>query len=215
MKELSLAGTRLDPYYHVCALFNSREEEYTVLTPFFKEGLEGGEKAVHIVDPTLVHDHLQRLNAHGIDTEKCLTCAQLQVLPWDQAYLAGGSFDQNRMLATIEAAFDAGRQAGFPRLRIMGNMGWAFDGSPGSEQVIEYEARVNEVLARNRQPAICVYDMAQLSGTMMMDILRSHPLTLIHGVVHENPFYTPPEVLLPQLRSRAAQQVMARGTMTH
>jgi DcmR-like sensory protein len=217
MVEPSLSGTRLDPYYHVCAFFNSRDEEYDVLCPFFKDGLEGGEKAIHIVDPALVQDHLSRLIAHGIDTTACLSRAQLQVLPWDEAYLNGGAFDQDRMLAMVEAACDQGRAAGFPRLRIMGNMGWAFSGTPGSEQLIEYEARVNEVLARSRQPAICVYDIAQLSGTMMMDILRSHPLTLLNGVVHENPFYTPPDVLLPQLRARAAQRasLSARAAGTH
>jgi hypothetical protein len=206
MTEPFLAGTRLDPYYHVCAFFSSREEEYEVLSPFFKEGLDGGEKAIHIVNPALVQDHLRRLAARGIDTAKCVACDQLQVLPWDQAYLANGEFDQDRMLETVQAAFDKGRADGFPRLRIMGNMDWAFANQPGTEQLIEYEARVNEVLARNRQPAICVYDIAKLSGTMMMDILRSHPLTLVNGVVHENPFYTPPEVLLPQLRARAARQ---------
>jgi hypothetical protein len=76
---------------------------------------------------------------------------------------------------------------------------------------------VNEVLARSRQPAICVYDIAQVSGTIMMDILRSHPLTLLNGVVHENPFYTPPDILLPQLRVRATQRasLSARTAGSH
>lgn len=215
MKELSLAGTRLDPYYHVCAFFNSREEEYGVLSPFYKEGLEGGEKAVHIVDPALIDDHIQRLETCGIDTHQCMACSQLQVISWDDAYLVGGEFDKDRMLVTVQNAFDEGRAAGFPRLRIMGNMAWAFGDRPGTEQIIEYEARVNEVLARNRQPAVCVYDIAHLSGTMMMDILRSHPLTLINGVVHENPFYTPAEILLPQLRARNAQQRGATQAARH
>jgi hypothetical protein len=211
MTEPFLAGTRLDPYYHVCAFFSSRDEEYAVLSPFFKEGLEGGEKAIHIVDPHRVNDHLERLAAHGIDTGTCCARRQLQVMTWDEAYLADGEFHQDRMLATVQAAFDAGRADGFARLRIMGNMDWAFTGTPGTEQLIEYEARVNEVLARNRQPAICVYDIAKLSGTLMMDILRSHPLTLVNGVVHENPFYTPAELLLPQLRARSAQQRVTRA----
>jgi hypothetical protein len=36
----------------------------------------------------------------------------------------------------------------------------------------------------------------------MMDILRTHPLTLIGGVVQENPFYTPPAQMLQELRER-------------
>ena len=204
MNEPSLAGADLAPYYHVCAFFDSRDEEYQVLTPFYKEGLDWGEKAMHIVDPKLLDDHVARLTAHGIDTHACMACEKLQVLPWQDAYLHDGVFDQGRMVKTVHAAVDAAKAAGYERLRIMGNMGWAFENHPGAEQLLEYESRVNEVLAQTKQPAVCVYDIAKLSGTMMMDILRCHPLTLINGVVHENPFYTPAETLLPQLRARAA-----------
>jgi len=43
MKDPTLAGTRLDQYFHVCSFFNSRDEEYDVLTPFYREAFEGGE----------------------------------------------------------------------------------------------------------------------------------------------------------------------------
>ncbi len=96
-----------------------------------------------------------------------------------------------------------GRDAGYKRLRIMGNMDWVFTDLPGSDKLIEYEAEVNEVLSRNRQPAVCVYDISKLSGGMMMDLLRTHPLTLIGGIVQENPFYTEPARMLEELRAKA------------
>lgn len=204
MKQPTLAGKELTDYYHVCAFFESRDEEYRVLNPFFQEGIRWGEKILHIVDPALSHDHVSRLHAHGVDAEACQQCGQLEVLSWDDVYLSGGTFDQDRMLAVIEGAVKAGKEAGYPRTRIMGNMGWTLNGKPGTEQVIEFEARVNEVLTRERQLAVCVYDMAKLSGSMMMDILRSHPLTLVGNIIHENPFYTPPSQLLEELRSRKA-----------
>jgi hypothetical protein len=72
--------------------------------------------------------------------------------------------------------------------------------------VIEFESRVNETLARSGQLAVCVYDAAKLSGAMMMDILRSHPFTLVGNVIYENQFYTPPEELLRELRARNKDQ---------
>ena len=96
----------------------------------------------------------------------------------------------------------SGREAGYSRLRIMGNMNWVFNGTTGVDDLIEYEAEVNEVLSRNPQPAVCVYDIARLSGAMMMDLLRTHPLTLIGGVVQENPFYTAPAEMLVELQDR-------------
>lgn len=202
MDQLSLAGTPLESF-HICAFFNSRDEEYEVLNPFFKQAIDQGEKNLHIVDPSLMDDHRARLSASGIDAHECEACGQLQVLPWHEAYFdESGRFDKNRMLATLDQLTGAGREAGYSRLRIMGNMNWVFDNLPGSEDLIEYEAEVNDVLARNRQPAVCVYDTARLSGAMMMDLLRTHPLTLIGGVVQENPFFTPPAEMLKELRAR-------------
>lgn len=94
----------------------------------------------------------------------------------------------------------------------MGNMDWAFAGHAGSDKLMEYEAAVNDVLARNKQPAASVYDVAKLTGSMMMDRLRTHPLTLVGGVVQENPFYTSPSKMLDGLRARSADDSAPRAT---
>lgn len=202
MHRLSLAGTELE-YFHVCAFFNSRDEEYEVLSPFFNEALAQGEKNLHIVNPAHAEDHRRRLGETGMDVPHCEACGQLEVLLWQQAYLdETGSFSKDRMLAAVDHLTGTGRDAGFGRVRIMGNMDWVFTDTPGAADILEYEAEVNEVLSRNRQPAVCVYDISKLSGAMMMDILRTHPLTLIGGVVQENPFYTPPADMLKELRAR-------------
>jgi hypothetical protein len=202
MNRLSLAGTELN-YFHVCAFFNSRDEEYAVLSPFFKEAVDQGEKNLHIVNPEHSANHRQRLGQAGIDVPHCESCGQLEVLEWQQAYLdETGGFNKDKMLATVDHLTGAGRDAGYGRLRIMGDMGWVFTEIPGAADILEYEAEVNEVLERNKQPAVCVYDVAKLSGAMMMDLLRTHPLTLVGGVVQENPFYTPPREMLEELRAR-------------
>ncbi len=202
MDRLSLAGTSLE-HFHVCAFFNSRDEEYDVLGPFFKEGIDQGEKNLHIVNPDHAGDHRARLEAAGVDVPRCEACGQLEILPWQDAYLNdNGAFNKNRMLATVDHVTSKGLDSGYKRVRVMGNMDWVFRDVPGAADIIQYECEVNEVLLRNRQPAVCVYDIAKLSGSMMMDILRTHPLTLINGVVQENPFFTPPQEMLRELESR-------------
>jgi hypothetical protein len=57
---ISLAGSQLGEVRHVCALFNSDEEEYRVLLPFIREGFECGDKAVHVVNPGQRYDHLRQ-----------------------------------------------------------------------------------------------------------------------------------------------------------
>ncbi len=55
---IHFSGATLAQDRHICAFFHSPDEEYRVLLPFIREGIERGEKAFHIVNPVLVEDHL-------------------------------------------------------------------------------------------------------------------------------------------------------------
>lgn len=57
-----------------------------------------------------------------------------------------------------------------------------------------------------RDPVICVYDLAKLSGAVVVDVLRTHPMVVIGGLLQENPFFVPPDEFLRQLWERGAAQ---------
>ena len=123
---------------------------------------------------------------------------------WNDAHLKGGSFDKERMSSSLDEMIRENAGAGRPPMRLVGQMGWVFSNPPGIEDLVEYEASVNEVLNRGKTPTVCVYDVRRLSGSMMMDLLRAHPLTVMNGVLHENPFYTPADEMLRDIRARRA-----------
>lgn len=147
-RAVRLAGALLDRSRHVCAFFNSKEEEYRVLLPFIAEGFERGDKAFHIVDPRFRAAHLQRLAELGVDVAAAERRGQLEVRRWQDAYLRDGHFDQNRMLVLIEEVLSGGKAQGFPLTRLVANMEWALEDRPGVEDVVEYEARLNFVLPK-------------------------------------------------------------------
>ena len=62
-RSVQFAGGTLGRHRHICAFFNSLDEEHRVLRSFIKDGLDRGEKAFHIVDPELREEHLKRLAA--------------------------------------------------------------------------------------------------------------------------------------------------------
>ena len=147
-QPVHLAGSVLDRARHVCAFFHKKDEEYAVLLPFIVEGFENGDRAFHIVDPEHREEHLRRLAAAGVDTEGAAARGQLSVLRWQDAYLRGGHFDQNAMLALIEEVLTAGKREGFPLTRLVANMEWALEDRPGVEDIVEYETRLNYVLPK-------------------------------------------------------------------
>jgi hypothetical protein len=82
-------------------------------------------------------------------------------------------------------------------------MEWALENRVGVERLLEYEARVNYVWPRFKHAAVCTYDLAKFSGDVIIDIMRTHPLVIIGGILQENPFYVQPDEFLRQLRDRA------------
>ena len=105
-------------------------------------------------------------------------------------------------MASLEDLIRDHAASGQPPMRLVGQMRWIQMSPPGIEQLVAYEASVNEVLNRGKTPTVCVYDVRRLSGSMLMDLLRAHPLTVMNGVLHENPFYTPPDEMLRDLQRR-------------
>jgi hypothetical protein len=153
-QPIPFAGSVLGAKRHVCAFFHNREEEYRVLLPFIKEGFERGEKAFHIVDPKLRVEHALRLASAGIDVEAAEKSGQFELRNWADAYLRDGHFDQDRMLALIQEVLDDGVRQGFALTRLVANMEWALEDRPGVDDLVEYEARLNYLLPRYKDPVI-------------------------------------------------------------
>ena len=206
VSPISLAGSQLGEVRHVCAFFNSDEEEYRVLLPFIKDGFECGDKAVHVVNPGQHHDHLQRLSDAGIDAAAARQSGQFELRTNTDTYLRDGRFDQDRMLQAFEDMASGNAKGGFPLSRIVCHMEWAAEDRSHVDDLIEFESRVNDVWRRHDDAVICTYDLAKFGGDTVIDIMRTHPMIIIGGILQQNPFYVPPEEFLREVRKRRANR---------
>ena len=202
LAPISLAGSQLCQTRHVCAFFNSDEEEYRVLLPFIKDGFERGDKAVHVLSPDQYRDHLSRLAGIGIDSTAVQRSGQLELLSSAKTYLQDGRFDQDRMLQSFEQMASGNAEGGFPLSRIVCRMDWVPDGHSHIDDLIEFEARVNDVWCRHDDAVICTYHLSKFSGDTVIDIMRTHPMIIIGGILQHNPFFVPPGEFLVEIRAR-------------
>ena len=200
-----LAGSVLSRSCHVCAFFNSKEEEYRVLMPFIKEGFEKGDRAFHVLNANHRLDHLQRLAQEGIDVAAAEANGQLEVRRWEEAYIKDGYFDQYRMIDTIKDALEPSKKDAGKVTRLVANMEWALEDLPGVHDIVEYETRLNHVLPEYHDPVVCTYDLSRFDASVVIDIMRTHPVVIVGGVLQENPFFVPPDEMLRELKQRAAQ----------
>ncbi|HET6469260.1 MAG TPA: MEDS domain-containing protein [Geminicoccaceae bacterium] len=201
-RTIHLAGSTIGCSCHACAFFHDPEEEYRTLLPFVQEGFEAGDRAFQIVAGEQRGERLQRLAGLGVDVAAAERAGQLEVRPWEEAYLRNARFDQHAMLALIEEALIGGRDRGFGLTRLWANMEWALEDLPGVHDLIEYEARLNTILPNYPDVVVCTYDLRRFSAAVVMDILRTHPQVIIGGLLQENPFYVPPAEFLKELAAR-------------
>ena len=190
-RAIPLAGSVIRQWRHVAAFFGSEEERYRVLAPFIADGLAVGEKALHIIDPPDRDRHVRRLTEAGIDVAGAEARHQLVLLPWEEAYLRDGRFDQHAMIGLLRQLLGEGTAQGYPLTRGIAHMEWALQDRLGVHDLIEYEARLNDVLAECDDVVICAYDLTKFTAALILDVLRSHRMVIMAGSLRENSFFAP------------------------
>jgi DNA-binding NarL/FixJ family response regulator len=201
-----LAGCVVDRFRHIGAFFSSEAERYRVLAPFVAEGLKQGEKAFHIIEPPGREHYFRRLREAGIDVDRAEAQGQAEFVPWEDAPLRQGHFDQQEMLTFVHEALSRASAQGFSRSRLIGHMEWALEDRPGVHDLVEYEARLNFLLPNFDDVVTCAYDLTKFGGDVIVDVIRTHPAVVIGESLYENPFYVPPDQMIEELRQRSLHQ---------
>ena len=164
------------------------------------------------MNPDQQRDHLQRLAAAGIDATAAQQSGQLELLTNTEAYLRDGRFDQDRMLEVFEQLASGNAKGGFPLSRICCRMDWAIEDRSYVDDLVEFESRVNDVWRRHDDTVICTYHLAKFGGDTVIDIMRTHPMIIIGGILQQNPFFVPPPEFMGEVRERRSRRFMPSST---
>lgn len=203
-RPVSLCGRSLEQAAHVCAFFDSSQQEYDCLGPFVAEGLAQGEQVVSIRDAGKCNDHIDRLRGLvSTPLEAPIARNQLRVVASEETYLQDGHFEADRMFTLVESILRDARE-GFPRVRAFGEMSWALQNLPGTGELMEYESKLNVLTQEHDCTILCVYDVNRFSGKAVMDVLATHPLVIMGDRLYENPYFVEPQVYLQELLRRGS-----------
>ena len=200
--SITLCGESLTGPLHVCAFFDSREEQYETLLPWIKEGITHKEQVINILERNLHNDHCCRLSEADIPVQEAVTCGQLKLFASEETYLYGGTFAAERMAELLEQTLIDAQNGPYGSFRGYGDMEWAVRNLPGTDELIEYEARINTFAPKYNCSIICAYDVNKFSGSAIIDILTTHPYAILHGRIHKNPHFIEPIELLKELIKR-------------
>ncbi len=214
------AISRLGAGDHLCCIYRDRGEQMGIVVPYLVHGLHSNNKCLYIIDESTREDVFHAFAEAGVDLTTHIASGQFLLLTKAESYLKEGSFDPDRMIATLKLAEANAIDEGYAGLRITGEMTWVFSGLPGVEGLIEYESKLNLFFPNSKSTAICQYHESRFDPDILIDVLHTHPAVVIYGEVCENPYYIPPDEFLLRLKSskiplalyqRVRDDIMARA----
>ncbi len=197
----------LKPHDHLCLIYESQEEWRAAVVPFISMGLKRGEKCCYFADAHTAEQLHGYLQAEGVDVASTEASGQLVILCESEAYTKEGSFDPDLMISLLITETEKAIAEGYPALRLTGEMTWVLHGLPGSERLLEYEAKLNRDFY-SKYPAlgICQYDRWKFDPEVIKGVIMTHPLLVRGNRIYHNFYYVPPEEFLNRKRAELEVQ---------
>ena len=204
-KRVTVCGHELPHATHICAFFDSSQQELDCIVPYFEEGLAQGEQVVTIREAKDLAQHRANLEARmSRPLGESIARQQFRLFASEETYLRQGFFGAERMGLMLEELLKAAEASPFKRIRTCGDMTWALREMPGTDELMEYESRVNVFTRTHDCTLMCAYDVNQFSGRAVMDVLATHPMVVMGDRIYENPYYVQPESFLRTLLRRGS-----------
>jgi two-component system, NarL family, sensor kinase len=204
--QLSEVLKSLSIHEHLCVIYETRDQQSAETVPFLSVGLERGEKCLYVAEENTIANTLEALRTYGVEIDMAVEKGMLKLESEGHAYLKKGYFDPDETIRYWARNVREAKAAGFPALRFAGEPTWAFEGGPGAERLIEYEARLNLFLTEYDAVCLCQYNNQRFSTEVILQVLRTHPLVIYGGHVCKNPYYVPPDEFLKPNQPEAEVQ---------
>lgn len=206
---------QIDIHDHLCLIYRNQAEEFATDIPFLKAGLRLNDQCVYINEESPTGDVLSAMKHAGVDVEKVILSGQFVMLSEQNSYLQDGVHDPDSTIKFFTQASIDSQANGFRALRGVGEMAWSLGHKPGSERLIEYEAKLNYFIPRHPVMAICQYNMERFSPEVIRNVLFTHPKVIINNLLCDNVFYKPPGEVLNPRKSEARAAVEVKRMLNH
>jgi hypothetical protein len=179
---LGFAARRYPLNTHICFLFNGEMSRDAVLMPYVSSGIAQHQYIEFFPDvdeDSELDPRVRRLNLGEEHTS-------LGAFPASRKYCPEGTFSSAGMLQRLQQIYDASRAGGYAGGRIFAEMTWALRGFPGTEELVEYEASINDLLVAAPMTVVCAYDTSRFGGDLLADVAAAHPTILSAGSLISN-----------------------------
>jgi two-component sensor histidine kinase len=163
---------------HFCQFYETAADLADTLVPYFKAGLEGGERCMWVAAPPLrAVDATDALRNAVPDLDRRLARGQIDIIDHDEWYLSPeGKAGADEVIAGWLRRKDEALSNGWAGFRLTGNT--YFLEAADWDDFAEYERKVSACFCEQRVLALCSYCTLRCDAGQAMDVVRNHEFAL-------------------------------------
>ena len=161
---------------HFCHFFQTRDDLVESLVPYFRAGLENGERCIWgCADPLEVERAKAALGKDLPDLDQYLKEDQLIIFDHREWYRRSDKDPVPLILEEERKSLERGLKG----VRAGGNCSWIE--AEDHESFMDYEGRISRAIRDRKILALCSYNLGNGLGSGIMDAMRRHDYTLTKG----------------------------------
>jgi hypothetical protein len=192
--DLSVEGKseRIPPGSHICQLYSKVNEIPGVTARLMRVGLTLSEKCLFAAATAQVNELREELQKLEIDVAKAIEAGQLVLYEEKEPFLANGKrFDPYYLLSAHQTFIAQALREGWQAVRISIDMTWLSKDIATPEQILKYEAASDAVFTFQNAPIIALmhYDHSKLIPSLVVEMLKLHPISVVGKYIKRNPYY--------------------------
>ena len=155
-------------------------------------GLASSEKCLFAAAPAQVKEFCEELQKLNFDIDALVAAGQLVLCEEREVLLAGGKrFDPYFLLSSHQTFIAQALREGWQAVRISIDMTWLAKDVASPEQILKYEAASDAVFTFQNAPIIALmhYDHNKLLPSLVVEMLKLHPIAVVGKYIKRNPYY--------------------------
>lgn len=158
---------------HFCLFYETKQDLFDTLVPYFKAGLESNEFCVWVVSEPLTLGEARNAVRQGVpDSARYFAEGSMEILLGREWYLKGETFVPKRIIDGWMEKLQHASKRGFEGMRVSGIAFWL--ATKHYEDFCAYEQELNGSLAGQPITVLCTYPLTASNAADILDVARAH-----------------------------------------
>ncbi len=178
---------------HMAGLYETEEERDKIIIGLFHEGFKQGDLQLFCSSDQSSKNFVKNfLLKSNINPDWLKSTDRFQLYSTQDFYFADDFFSPETMGKNLNSFYKESKKNGLRNIRSIAEMDWLLDVNPIKEHLMAYESCLNYFIPDKSWINICLYNVNNFNGDIIMNALHTHPYIISKSIITENPYFQDP-----------------------